>query len=43
MKVVTIDLKKYKLRKDLAKERLEGSSKIHMVDPNTVETRHCYR
>ena len=39
MEVVRIDLQKCNLFEDLAHDRLEWRNKIHVADPNIVETR----
>ena len=39
MEVVKINIKKCKLSKDLAKDRLEWRNKIRVTDPNIVGTR----
>lgn len=39
MEVARIDLKKYNLFEDLALYRLDGRNKIHVSNPNIVETR----
>ena len=39
MEVITIDQKKCNLFEDLALDGLEWTNRIHIVDPNLVETR----
>ena len=39
MEVVTIDLKKCNLSRELAPDRLEWRNRIHIANPNIVGTR----
>ena len=39
MEIVKIDLKKYNLSEDLARDRSEWRNRIHVADPNIVGIR----